>query len=127
MSEHKNPVGWFEIYVDDMYRAIEFYRSVFNKPLTRVPIDNLDYELYLFDGDFSRPGAPGALVRHPIKRPFREGTLVYFSCEDCAVEAERAKNNGGTIVQPKKSIGPHGFVAIIGDSEGNAIGLHSMK
>ncbi len=26
----KNPIGWFEIYVDDLSRAKQFYESVFN-------------------------------------------------------------------------------------------------
>ena len=25
----KNPIGWFEIYVDDLSRAKQFYESVF--------------------------------------------------------------------------------------------------
>lgn len=54
------------------------------------------------------------------------GTLVYFGCEDCAVQAARAAVNGGSIQQPKMSIGAHGFCAVVRDCEGNLIGLHSM-
>ena len=31
-----NPVGWFEIYVDDMARAKAFYEAVFGKKLERL-------------------------------------------------------------------------------------------
>jgi len=31
-----NPVGWFEIYVDDMPRAKRFYEAVFGVPLTKL-------------------------------------------------------------------------------------------
>lgn len=54
-------------------------------------------------------------------------TLVYFGCEDCAVEAEKAAQAGGKIQLPKMSIGQYGFTAQIIDTEGNLIGLHSMK
>jgi uncharacterized protein len=33
---------------------------------------------------------------------------------------------GGSIVRPKFSIGEHGSVSIITDTEGNMIGLHSV-
>ena len=48
-------------------------------------------------------------------------------CEDCAVEAARATSNGGTVYKEKMSIGDYGYIAIVADSEGNTIGLHSMK
>jgi len=58
--------------------------------------------------------------------PSRKGPLVYLSAEgrlDAAIAA--APKNGGNVVSPKQSIGPHGFRAIIIDSEGNKIALHS--
>lgn len=55
------------------------------------------------------------------------GTLIYFSCEDCAVETARVTANGGRVLRDKFAIGEYGFIAIICDSEGNTVGLHSMK
>jgi hypothetical protein len=55
------------------------------------------------------------------------GTLVYFSCTGCSVEGGRAAQNGGQIVREKFSIGDYGFISLIVDTEGNVIGLHSMK
>jgi predicted enzyme related to lactoylglutathione lyase len=57
----------------------------------------------------------------------RGGTIVYFPCEDCAATAARASRNGGTVQAEKKPIGEHGFIALVLDTEGNLIGLHSMK
>ena len=54
-------------------------------------------------------------------------TLVYFSCEDCAVEASRVVDAGGQIHREKWSIGEYGFIALVVDTEGNKIGLHSLK
>ncbi len=54
-------------------------------------------------------------------------TLVYFICADCSVEAKRASAQGGKIFKEKFSIGQYGFIALVTDTEGNMIGLHSMK
>jgi predicted enzyme related to lactoylglutathione lyase len=55
------------------------------------------------------------------------GTLVYFSCADCAVEAARAVQHGGRIFKTKFSIGQYGFISLVFDTEGTLVGLHSMK
>ena len=72
-----------------------------------------------------RPGACGALVKMEGVAPGGGGTLVYFSCEDCAVEESRVAPAGGHVVRPKFPIGPYGFIALVSDTEGNMIGLHS--
>ena len=73
------------------------------------------------------PGAGGALCKMESKDSGAQGTIIYFSCADCAVEADRALQSGGQIVQAKRSIGPYGCIAIIHDTEGNLIGLHSTQ
>ena len=54
-------------------------------------------------------------------------TLVYFMCDDCAVEQGRVKGAGGRVEKPKMSIGQYGFISLVVDTEGNMIGLHSQK
>jgi predicted enzyme related to lactoylglutathione lyase len=71
-------------------------------------------------------GSAGALVHMP-GCPSGGSTLVYFACDDCAVEVARAVEHGGEVFKPKMSIGPNGFIALVTDTEGNMIGLHSMK
>ena len=61
-----------------------------------------------------------------MRKPSVEGNMIYFHCEYCLIISERAVKNGGTIFRNKWSVGKEGFIAIIGDSEGNAIGLHSF-
>ena len=125
------PVGWFEIYVDDMVRAKAFYEATLDIKLESLPIPDGDggLEMWMFpDGmDSSKPGCSGALCRMEGCGAGGGGTLIYFSCEDCSVEAARAKENGGSIYKEKMSIGQYGFIAIVADTEGNTIGLHSMK
>lgn len=127
MNKASNPVIWFEIYVSDMPRARRFYENVFKQPLPELPSSTADSPMYSFPMDMKLPGTGGMLVRNPKVSPGAGGTLVYFSCEDCAVEAALVAQHGGKVHQAKQSIGEYGFMAIVEDSEGNRIGLHSMK
>jgi len=120
-----NPVGWFEIYVQDVHRAKAFYESVLATRLQRL--DGPGIEMWAFPMAPDRPGAAGALVRMEGFASGGNSTIVYFSCSDCAVEAGRASESGGTIVKEKFSIGQYGFIALVLDTEGNMIGLHSMQ
>ena len=124
-----NPVGWFEIYVQDMPRAKAFYEAVFQGELTPLtnpdPEGFADMEMWAFPMSPDDSGASGALVRMS-GCPSGGSTLVYFSCQDCAVEAARAAAHGGSVFKPKMSIGEYGFIALVNDTEGNMIGLHSM-
>ena len=122
-----NPVNWFEIYVQEMARARKFYEAVLGLTLTRLESPIPGMELWSFPMEQGAPGAAGALVRMEGKDPGGGGTLVYFSCADCSVEAARAAANGGQVFREKFSIGQYGFIALVCDTEGNMIGLHSMQ
>lgn len=119
-----NPVGWFEIYVQDMDRAKAFYQSTFQVELTRL--NSPDVELWSFPMEMDKWGAGGALVKMDGVSSGGNSTLVYFSCADCAVEASRVVEAGGQILRDKWSIGEYGFIALVIDTEGNKIGLHSL-
>ena len=124
----QNPVGWFEVYVDDMERAQAFYQSVFQVELSELgdPTDE-SVVMRAFPSDMGQYGATGALVKMDGVPAGGNSVLVYFSCEDCAVEASRIEAAGGKIEKPKFSIGEFGFIALAFDTEGNMIGLHSQQ
>jgi len=123
-----NPVGWFELYVDDMERAKAFYETVFQVSLTQLPkFMEHGPEMYAWPMVDQATGAGGALCKMPNVKPGTGGTLVYFSCIDCQVEADRVEAAGGTLISKKFKIGEHGFVAVAKDTEGNTIGLHSRQ
>ena len=119
-------IGFFDIYVDDMDRAQAFYETVLDTTLTPMddPTDP-SIQMRAFGDDFTSHGAGGALVKLQHASPGPGGSMVYFSCDDCSVEAARVPGAGGSIVRDKYAIGEHGFVAIVADTEGNMIGLHS--
>ena len=120
-----NPVRWFEIYVQDMDRARRFYEAVLDLRLERLPAGDL--EMYAFPADRGRHGTGGALVRMSGVRSAGNSVLVYFACDDCAIEAGRVAAAGGTVQREKLSIGEYGFVVLAIDPDGNMIGLHSMR
>ena len=120
-----NPVGWFEIYVDDMDRAKQFYESVFNIELENI--NNIDLEMWVFPMMKGGTGTSGALVKADGFPAGGNSTLVYFSCEDCAVEEARAAESGGHVQRGKTSIGEYGFISLVFDTEGNMFGLHSRR
>lgn len=120
-----NPVGWFEIYVQDMTRAKAFYESVFQIKLEQL--NSPDIEMWSFPGVMDKWGAGGALVKMEGVPSGGNSTLVYFSCEDCATETARVAKAGGKVHREKMSIGEYGFISLIHDTEGNMLGLHSLK
>lgn len=120
-----NPVGWFEIHVDNIARAKAFYEGVLGITLTRL--DSPGSEMWAFPSSQEHYGSSGCLVQMAGFKAGSNSTRVYFSCADCAVEAARAAQHGGKVQQAKTSIGPYGYYALLNDSEGNVIGLHSMQ
>ena len=120
-----NPVVWFEIYVQDIDRAKAFYESVFQVKLERL--DSPAATMWSFPMALDQMGAPGALVQMDGVSSGGNSTMVYFTCEDCAVEAARANAHGGQVHREKMSIGEYGFIALVTDTEGNMLGLHSQK
>jgi len=130
MSTPRNPVGWFEIYVDDLPRAKAFYEATFAVKLDPLPTPDTAIEMWNFPMDpesMDKPGATGALCKMEGCSAGAGGTLIYFSCADCAVEEARAAQAGGKILKSKFSIGEYGFITILTDTEGNTIGLHSLS
>ena len=123
-----NAIGWFDIFVNDMDRAVTFYQKVFKKELQDIgdPTDNTTI-MKSFPTDMAAYGAGGALVKRAGASPGTGGTVIYFGVADCAIEEARVSAAGGTVINPKMSIGQFGWVSLCIDTEGNMIGLSSMK
>ena len=123
-----NPVNWFEIYVKDTARAKAFYQGVFKTTLERLDAPGPGVtEMWMFPSQEKAAGAAGALVKMDGGPSGGNSVIVYFSCNDCAVEAKRVPAAGGSVMKDKFAIGKYGFIALVTDTEGNVIGLHSMQ
>ena len=124
-----NVVGWFEIPVTNMERAMAFYEKVFDFNMDRNTMGPLDMAWFPWVTDGL--GSGGSLVHYPASyKPTSDGTLVYFTAHsgDLANELSRVEAAGGKVLQGKKQISPeYGYMALILDTEGNRIALHSRE
>jgi uncharacterized protein len=122
-----NAIGWFDLYVNDMNRAVAFYETVLDLKLQKIADPTGETQMMSFAGDMSTYGAAGALVKSNHSTPGVGGTMIYFSVADCAIEQTRVTSAGGQVIRPKFSIGEFGWVTLCQDTEGNMFGLNSMK
>ena len=126
---NNNVVGWFEIPVTNMDRAIKFYEEVFDFKLSRHILGPIDMAWFpsMEDGH----GTSGSLVYNErAYKPSMDGVLIYFTAQsgDLSIELGKVEKSGGKILLPKTQISAEvGYMALLTDSEGNRIALHSAK
>jgi predicted enzyme related to lactoylglutathione lyase len=128
MDLKHNVVGWFEIPVLDMDRAVGFYETIFGIKLDRHQLGPL--EMAWFPWVQEGIGSSGSLVKSIFHRPSQDGVRIYFTAfsGDVAVEAARAAAAGGEVLLPRTLISEDiGYMATIRDTEGNLICLHSRE
>lgn len=123
----RNPVVWFEIYVNDLKQAQKFYEGVLGHKLEPLASPVPGIEMLAFPMHMNGLGAAGVLAKMENGPSPGAGTIVYFGTEDCAQAAGRVTANGGKLVKDKFSIGQYGFIALASDPDGNMIGFHSMR
>lgn len=123
-TKKSNPVVYFEIPVNNIDRAIKFYKAVFNVNFDKDNIDNNEMALFPFDDNNS--GISGALVKGEIYKPTKNGVVIYFKTENINKTLKLATSNGGKILYPKTDNGI-GLVAEFEDTEGNRIALYQSK
>lgn len=121
----KNAINWFEIPVLDFERSIKFYAAVLGCEMNKISMGGCD--LGLFPCDI--PGVGGAVVFGNGYKPSAEGTVVYLNAgEDLNIILNRVAPAGGKVITPKTLITEEiGYSAFFIDTEGNRVGLHSIK
>ena len=123
MSDQTNPVNWFEIPVNDLERAKQFYETVFGFQLSLNEMGPM--KMAWFPMTQGGPGATGTLIQSEGYAPSHAGTLVYFSVPGIEGALDKVNANGGKLLMPKTSIGEYGHIAHFRDCEGNRVALHS--
>jgi predicted enzyme related to lactoylglutathione lyase len=119
----KNRLVWFDIPVADLDRATAFYAAVLDIPVHQQQFGN--FALAVLD---HQEGNGGCLVPNKAEISSDRGVLIYLNVDKRIKDAvDKVERNGGKVVEPTHAIGPHGFRAIVRDSEGNRIALHSTS
>ncbi len=119
-----NTICWVDIPVANLARAIKFYAAVLGEKVTKEKMPGMEFGLL----PHAHQNVSGCLVKMSKNKPSKNGPLVYLSVEgrlDAALKA--VKKARGKVLVDKHQIGPYGFRAVILDSEGNRIALHSSK
>jgi hypothetical protein len=117
----KNHIVWCDIPVKDIDRAVTFYSAVFGSKIEKQSIGGTTIAAF-----GSEDGVGGCLFVTNETKPSADGPLIYLNCQGRLDEAiTTVGKNGGKVLKPKHQIGPHGFRAVVLDSEGNRIALHS--
>ena len=120
----KNVINWFEIPAVDLDRAARFWETVLETKLKRESAPGSELAIFPHGNDGEHGGA---LVRRGGK-PSATGTCVYLDAKgDIDGAITRVERAGGRVAVPKTDIGPDGVFAIVVDTEGNAVGLHSPR
>ncbi len=118
-SQH-NRVVWVDIPVADLDRANRFYAAVLG-----VAIHPQEFGGMKFSVIDHQDGNGGCLVLKP-EDVSATGTLMYLNANGRIRDAAaKVASHGGKVLEAVHSIGPHGFRAVILDSEGNRLALHS--
>ncbi|MFZ1528583.1 MAG: VOC family protein [Ferruginibacter sp.] len=124
-----NAISWFEIPSTDLERATKFYESIFE--ISLIPVDMPMIKMRMFPIEDMENGVGGAVVDSGgfHKPSMTEGPLIYLNGNpDLQQVLSKVEAAGGKILVPKTEISPeYGFMAVIFDTEGNRIGLHSVS
>jgi len=124
----KNAISWFEIAATDLNRATTFYESIFG--ITLIPLDLPNIKMRMFPLEDMMTQVGGAVVDSGgfHKPSSTDGPLIYLNGNpDVQKVLDKVEAAGGKIMVPKTMISPeYGFMAVILDTEGNRIALHSV-
>ena len=124
----KNAISWFEIPASDLARAQKFYETVFNTKLNPLDLPNIKMRMFPIEDPMN--GVGGAVVDSGgfHKPSLTDGPLIYLNANpDVQNVLDKVEAAGGKIMVPKTEISPeYGYMAVIIDTEGNRIALHSV-
>ncbi len=126
MDNTTNSLNWFELPALDINRSQKFYETIFDTKME--PMEMGDNKMAFFPWSPGNGKATGSLVQSPNHKPSMEGSIVYLNANPAMDNViARVEAAGGKVLAPKMSIGEHGHIAFIMDTEGNNVGIHSIE
>lgn len=118
-----NQVVHFEIPVDDMEAAKEFY-SIFGWDLIDMPAMGYVGVRTTPVDENHIPKEPGAINGGMMKRTDEvKAPVIAVQVDSVDVYIEKVTSKGGKLIMPKVEIPNMGYYAYIADPQGNVLGL----
>ena len=116
-------INWFDIPATDLERAVKFYEAVLGIKL--IQENMLGARMAIFPAKAGE--ATGAIMAREGVTPGTTGSTIYLKAgNDLSAALARVGTAGGKVLFPKTFIKEgFGYFAILLDSEGNSVGLHS--
>lgn len=123
VKDMKSYISIFEIPATDLSRAISFYENILGLSIEQMEFPGMAMGLFPYEGQM----VTGVIMQGEGYEPSAKGVTLYLNAGDnLQLVLDKVEENGGKIMILKT---PHadesGFFALILDSEGNKMGLHS--
>lgn len=121
----KNFVSIVEIPATDITRSVSFYQAILDIEIQTIDMQGTEMGIFPSDGQ----SASVVITKGEGYKPATDGVLVHLNGGDnLQTVLNKVEKNGGKILLPKTLIDEeNGYFALFLDSEGNRMGVHSMK
>ena len=124
-----NRIAHFEIYADDVERAANFYRAVFDWTISKWESPEMEYWMVMTGPkEDTTSGINGGLVKR--QGVFAAGAANAFVCtavvDDFEVIAEKILAAGGKVAMPKFEIAGMAWQGYFLDTDGTTFGVRQV-
>lgn len=119
MSPQHN-IGWFELYVNDFDKSIEFYKKLFGWEFNQSESsDSVYWNIFTGEGSIG-----GGLMKKAVPEHSGQSVVLYIETDNIEATLNKAASLGGSIIMPKTLINENaGYFALFNDIDGNTMGL----
>jgi len=122
--EHRNPIGWFEIFVNDVEKAKEFYGNLFEWQFKLSKALSPNYWM-IYTGEDS---VGGGFMKKANPAHSGQSLLLYVETDDIDSILAKVEKLGGKVETKKTLISEtSGYFGLFRDIDGNLMGLWSKK
>ncbi len=124
-KDMKSFISIFEIPATEISRAIDFYEAVLDIKIERIDMPEMQMGIFPYEGQM----VTGVILQAEGYKPSADGVTLYLNGgDDLQIVLDKVEKNSGKILVPKTlHADESGYFAIFLDSEGNKMGLHSIK
>ena len=110
-----------ELNTTDVDKAKAFYGKLFEWTLEDVPMEGMAYTMIKVG-----KGTGGGIMKHPVPGA-PSAWLAYVEVDDIAAATQKARSLGATIMRDVTEVPGAGWLSILIDPTGAALGLWKPK